>query len=93
VAKDPEVERRRGRNIGVGCLTAIGGWFSGAMVGVLVSKAVAFLTQAPSCPQIPTCNWHVYALVGGVIGVLTLPTVTLMRLRRGDAVADISERG
>ena len=90
---DREIERRRGRNIGVGCLTAIGGWFGGAMVAVLVSKVVAFLTRAPSCPDVPTCDWHVYALVGALVGVLTLPTVVLMRLRRGDAAADISERG
>jgi hypothetical protein len=93
VARDAERERRRGRNVGVGCLTAIAGWFSGAMVGVLVSKVVAFLTKAPSCPDIPTCDWHVYAFAGAAIGVVTLPALTLMRLRRSDAAADISERG
>jgi hypothetical protein len=81
----------------VGCLTAVAGLFSGAMFGVLVSLAVAWIRKAPGCPDIPTCDWNVYAGVGAVIGLITLPTMVLLRLRRDDArrVAEAanSERG
>jgi hypothetical protein len=81
------------RNVGVGCLTAVAGWFSGGMVGVLVAKIVASLTKAPRCPDIPTCDWAQYAFAGAVIGLITLPTMVLLRLRRSDVRAANSERG
>jgi hypothetical protein len=55
------------------------GLMSGAMVGVLASKIVAWLTGAPACEGIPTCNWHVYAGWGALVG-LTLPALVLRRL-------------
>jgi hypothetical protein len=81
------------RNLGVGCVTAVGGLFSGGMVGVLISKIVAFFTRAPSCPELPTCDWYVYAAVGMAVGVVTLPLLTLMRLRRSDARTVNPDRG
>lgn len=70
----------RGRNAGIGCLMTPVGFASGAMIAVLASKIVAFFTKAPSCPDIPTCNWGMYAVVGGVLGALTLPSLVLWRL-------------
>ncbi len=67
---------------GVGCVTFVAGFFSGGMIGVLVSKAVASFTNAPGCEGIPTCDWHVYMLAGGAIGAITLPAIALWRLRR-----------
>ncbi len=61
-------------------MTVLGG-LSMAMVGVLVSSAVAFWTKAPRCDGIPTCNWQVYAGAGLVIGAVTLPVLVLNRLR------------
>ena len=68
------------RNVAVGCFVTPLGVFSGAMVGVLISKIVAFLTKAPSCPDIPSCDWHVYAGWGALAGGLTLPALVLSRL-------------
>ena len=67
---------------GVGCFTAFCGFFSGGMTGVLVSKMVAFFTKAPKCADLPTCDWHVYAGVGMVVGAITLPLLVLNKLRR-----------
>jgi len=69
------------RVVGIGCFMAIVGFFSGGMIGVLLSKLVAFLTRAPSCDGIPTCNWYIYMFVGGVIGALTLSWLVVSALR------------
>ena len=74
--KNPDTKR----NVAVGCFVTPLGVFSGAMVAVLLSKIVAYLSKAPSCPDIPSCNWHVYAGWGALIGGLTLPALVLSRL-------------
>jgi hypothetical protein len=70
-----------GRNLFIGCFMTPLGMMSGAMVGVLVSKIVAWLTKAPTCDGIPTCDWHVYAGWGALVG-LSLPALVLNRLFR-----------
>ena len=55
MARNPDL----GRNLFIGCFMTPLGMMSGAMVGVLVSKIVAWLTKAPACEGIPTCNWYV----------------------------------
>lgn len=71
---------RRVRFVGVGCLMVVLGFFSMAMVGVLVSAAVAAATKAPTCADIPACNWYIYAGIGGLLGAVTLPVLVLRRL-------------
>ena len=73
------------RLVGIGCFMTWIGFFSGAMIAVLVSKIVAFLTKAPKCDGIPTCNWYIYMLIGGAIGAVTLPWLVLSALRRPKA--------
>ena len=63
------------------------GAFSGGMVGVLVSKGVAFFAKAPRCDGIPTCDWYIYAGVGAAIGALSLPWLVVSALRRAPASA------
>ncbi len=65
---------------GVGCVTLIAGLFSGAMVGVLVSRIAAGIMKAPKCEGLPTCDWYIYAFVGGIIGAITLPALAFRRL-------------
>ncbi|MBI1809453.1 MAG: hypothetical protein HYR75_06090 [Gemmatimonadetes bacterium] len=65
------------RRVAIGCVTAWLGMFSGAMILVLVSKIFAYVTHAPACPGIPSCDWYIYAMVGGAIGALTLPVLVL----------------
>jgi hypothetical protein len=71
------------RNLAIGCFMTPLGALSGGMVGVLLSKIVASLTNAPTCPDIPTCDWHVYAGWGMLAGGLTLPALVLSRLFGG----------
>ena len=81
----PENEHRASRAIGVGCVTAIAGFFSGGMIGVFIAKIVGSIRGCNPGPELPACDWHVYALVGMLIGILTLPVLALNRLRRADA--------
>jgi len=73
------------RVVAIGCFMAWVGALSGAMVGVLVSKGVAFFAKAPVCDGIPTCDWYIYAAVGAGIGFLTLPWLVVSALRRPPA--------
>ena len=80
----PESDREEnvGRNIGVGCVTAVAGFFSGGMIAVLVGKFVGS-TQGCRPPEgLPACNWWVYAAIGAVLGALTLPVLAFRRLSR-----------
>jgi len=80
----PELSREEiiARNIGVGCMTTVAGFFSGAMVGVLIAKIVGIMQGCRPGEGLPACNWWVYAGVGAVLGALTLPVLALSRLNR-----------
>ena len=78
MARNPDL----GRNLFIGCFMTPLGLMSGAMVGVLVSKIVAWVTNAPACEGIPTCNWYMYAGVGALVG-LSLPVLVLRSLFHG----------
>ena len=78
------VEDLTARNIGVGCFTAFAGFWSGGMVAVLIGRIVEGLRGAPSCAELPICNWATYAFVGAAIGAVTLPVLALRRLKRRD---------
>jgi hypothetical protein len=73
---------RTTRFVGIGCLMTFLGAISGAMTAVLVSMVVAFYMKAPGCSGLPSCNWHVYAGYGALIGALTLPVLVLNRMRQ-----------
>ncbi len=88
MARNPDTPR----NLGIGCLMLPLGFFSGAMVGVLVSKVVAWISKAPACDGIPTCDWYVYAGCGGLLGALSLPALVLSRLYGGPR-PDAASRG
>lgn len=72
----------RGRLVALGCFTTVLGAASGAMIAVLLSTFVAFVTRAPKCPDIPTCNWYVYAGWGALAGAVSLPWLTVRALKR-----------
>ena len=81
---DPADEFRSYRYVGVGCVTAVAGLFSGGMIGVFVAKVVGSFRGCKPPPELPACDWHVYAGIGMLIGILTLPVLALSRLRRSD---------
>ena len=68
----------------VGCLTFVGGTFSGGMIAVFVAKIVGSARNCNPGPDLPACDWHVYAVIGMLIGAVTLPLFTLMKLRKGE---------
>jgi hypothetical protein len=77
-------ELRSYRFIGVGCVTAIAGFFSGGMIGVLVAKIIGSLRGCQPEAGLPACDWHLYAFAGMLIGVVSLPLLALNRLRKSD---------
>ena len=77
-------EHRAAQFFGVGCVTAVAGFFSGGMIGVFVAKLVGSFRGCEPETGLPACDWHVYAGIGMLIGVLTLPALALNRLRRRD---------
>ncbi len=85
---EPERGSNRARYAGVGCVTAMAGFFSGGMMGVFVAKVVGSVQGCNPGPELPACDWHLYAGVGMLIGVLTLPVLVLRRLHGSDSPAD-----
>lgn len=81
------------RRIGVGCVSVVAGFFSGAMIGVLVAKIVGSIRGCQPAEGLPACDWHLYAGAGMLIGVITLPLLIVRRMTRKDAAERISERG
>jgi hypothetical protein len=71
------------RNIGVGCITTVAGFFSGGMIAVFTAKFVGGMRGCKPPEGLPACNWWVYAGVGAVVGALTLPVLALRRLNSG----------
>ena len=88
--EQPE-ENNTARYVGVGCVTAMAGFFSGGMVGVFVAKVVGSIRGCQPMEGLPACDWHVYAGIGMLIGVLTLPFLALRRLRRSDSTTPRSD--
>ena len=70
------------RNVGVGCLTAVVGFFSGGMIAVFVAKFVGSAQGCQPPEGLPACNWWLYAGIGAVIGALSLPFLALRRLNK-----------
>jgi hypothetical protein len=70
------------RNVGVGCVTAVVGFFSGGMIAVFVGKFVGSMQGCQPAEGLPACNWWVYAGVGALIGVISLPFIALRRVNR-----------
>ena len=82
--QEPADEYRVARFVGVGCVTAMAGFFSGGMIGVFVAKIVGSARGCEPPAGLPACDWHVYAGIGMLIGVVTLPVLALNRLRKSD---------
>ncbi|HEY0776727.1 MAG TPA: hypothetical protein VGD56_02055 [Gemmatirosa sp.] len=78
MARNPDARR----NAAIGCFVTPLGFFSGAMVGVLLSMIVAYFVRAPGCSELPSCDWYVYAGYGGLFGAVSLPFLVLRQLLR-----------
>ena len=69
-----------GRRVAIGCFTSWLGFVSGAMVAALLSRFTSFILRMDTCPDIPSCNWYVWAGIGGLVGAVTLPMLVLWKL-------------
>jgi len=80
-----ETESRRWAYVAVGCLTATVGLFGGAMISVLIAKIVGALRGCTPDPETGApCNWFIFAVWGGLIGLVAIPTVAISRMRGGE---------
>lgn len=66
----------------IGCVLAIAGLFAGGMIAVAVGKLVGRLQRCTPAEGLPACDYEVYLLVGMLVGALTLPGLTLWKMRR-----------
>ena len=75
--------------IGAGCFTFFVGGAAGSMLGVFLAKAIDIANRCTPPEGLPACgDWHYFFFGGGLIGALSLSTITLWRLRRGAERAD-----
>lgn len=81
---DQPDEFRTERFIGVGCVTVVGGFFAGGMIAVLIAKIVGWARRCEPDPGLPACDWHIFMIIGAIIGMITLPAGVIWRLRKGD---------
>ena len=78
--------------VGVGCLTAVVGFFGSAMLAVLAAKIIGFATGCTADPETGApCNWLTFAVRGGLIGCVGIPTFILWRMRKARAAFKDSE--
>ncbi len=74
--------------LGVGCMTTVVGFFASAMIAVLIAKIVGhFQGCAAEAETGAPCNWFMYAVCGGVLGMIALPTVVIVRMRKARAAS------
>ncbi len=91
---DESAEGRGWHYLGVGCVTAVAGLFGGGMLAVMAAKIVGAVTRCPADAETGApCNWFVYAVCGALIGLVVLPSVAILRLRRARSASDHSQRG
>ncbi len=81
-------EFRFERYLGVGCVTTVGGFFSGGMIAVLIAKVAGWARGCEPPNGLPACDWHVFMLAGALIGMVTLPAGVIWRLRSKRRIDD-----
>jgi hypothetical protein len=88
-ARPPDERPRYGCIVAV---LAVSGFFAGGMIAVAIGKVVSKLQGCTPAPGLPACNHTTYLLVGGIIGVITLPAVAIWRARRRAASSNSTNR-
>ncbi len=80
--------------LGVGCITAFSGMMACAMIAVLIAKFVGYARGCTADAETGApCDWLTYALRGGLLGLVLVPTIVIRRMRKGRMAARNSERG
>jgi len=71
---------------------AVPGFFGGGMIAVALGRLVESTTSCTPPDGLPACHTGLYLLVGGLTGLVLLPSVVLWRLHRGSPPTRNSER-
>jgi hypothetical protein len=77
-----DAEIARGKRIGVGCFATFIGMWSGGMIAVLVGRFVGTARGCVPAEGLPACDWYWFALIGMILGAVTLPLLVLRRLSK-----------
>ena len=78
--------------VGVGCITTVVGFFATGMLAILIAKAIGAATGCPVEAETGApCNWFTYAIRGGVLGMIALPSFIIWRMRKARAAHKNSE--
>jgi hypothetical protein len=78
--------------VGVGCMTAVIGFFGTAMISVLVAKLVGVATGCTADAETGApCNWLTWAVRGGILGMICLPSFLIWRMRQSRTAHTNSE--
>ena len=83
MTSDGSLPPSRWSYIGVGCLTVPIGLFGGGMIAVLIAKIVGGLNRCAPPEGLPACDTFEFLTAGALIGVISVPTIAILRLRRG----------
>ena len=74
--------------VGVGCLTAVSGMMGSAMIAVLLAKIVGYASGCSADAETGApCDWLTYALRGGLLGLVLVPTIVIRRMRKTRAAS------
>jgi hypothetical protein len=64
-------------------MTAIVGFFGSAMLAVLVAKIVGFATGCAADAETGApCGWLTWAVRGGLLGLVVVPSFIIWRMRK-----------
>jgi hypothetical protein len=59
---------------------AVPGFFGGGMIAVAIGRLVESITGCTPPDGLPACHTGLYLLVGGLTGLVLLPSVVLWRM-------------
>ena len=78
--------------VGVGCMTGVVGFFGTGMLAILLAKVIGYSHGcAVEAETGAPCNWFTYAIRGGLLGMVLLPTFIIWRMRKSRAAHRNSE--
>jgi hypothetical protein len=73
-------------------MTAIVGFFGSGMIAVLIAKVVGYASScAADADTGAPCNWLTYAIRGGLLGMIILPSFIIWRMRKARTAHKNSE--
>ncbi|CAN5467438.1 hypothetical protein BH09GEM1_BH09GEM1_08650 [soil metagenome] len=93
----PEASRQTTEGVwpylGVGCITAISGMMGSAMIAVLLAKMVGYARGCPADAETGApCDWLTFAVRGGLLGLILIPTFVIRRMRKVRSAARNSSK-